>query len=164
MSMPATPLKLSDVSLPRRSLDVGDLVTDEDPTSTGYRITGRIVSFIPKGEEFPSDPLLAMVDFGGRSHTRRTRSEIRSIFDKPMSAQIGFGAVWEREFITLTRRTNDPKLAWIEKRLQSLGIDSIREGESFHAPILKVPKEHHDVAWAVVDPIDDVPDDDPRWG
>ena len=95
VQMPATPLRMSGATIPRRALAVGDRVTDEDPTSLGYRHTGRIVSFIPAGEEFSSDPLLAVVDYGGRCHQRRTRSEIRSVYDKPTSAQIGFGAVWE---------------------------------------------------------------------
>ena len=66
-------------------------------------------------------------------------------------------------WVTLTRRTNDPKLAWLERRLTLAGIDSRRQGESFHAPILQVPEADEDLAWDILDPVDGVADDDPRF-
>jgi hypothetical protein len=48
----------------------------------------------------------------------------------------------------LCKRTNDPKLAWIQQQLQARGIPSRRQGDSWHAPILQVPDEHVDAAWA----------------
>ena len=65
--------------------------------------------------------------------------------------------------ILFTKRTNDPKLAWLEKALTDHGIRSMRDGHSFHAPILKVGEEDFDAAWEILDRIDDIPDDDPRW-
>lgn len=62
-----------------------------------------------------------------------------------------------------TKRTNDPKLAWLECQLLKAGIPSRRSGFSFHAPLLEVPEEHLDAAWAILNPVDDVEDDDPRW-
>jgi hypothetical protein len=62
-----------------------------------------------------------------------------------------------------TKRTDDPKLMWLEARLTLAGIPHRREGRSFHAPILQVPRERLDDAWAILDPVDDVPDDDPRF-
>jgi len=46
------------------------------------------------------------------------------------------------DWVTLTKRTNDPKLAWIENQLTMVGISHRRNGESFHAPILEV-REHN---------------------
>ena len=66
---------------------------------------------------------------------------------------------WE----TFTRRTDDPKLAWLECQLLKAGIPSRRSGYSHHAPVLEVPEEHLDAAWAILTPVDDVEDDDPRW-
>lgn len=43
------------------------------------------------------------------------------------------------------------------------GIDSRRNGESFHAPILEVPEASLDLAWEILDPVDDVADDDPMF-
>lgn len=71
---------------------------------------------------------------------------------------------------TLTRRTDDPKLSWLEDRLKAHGIPSRRNGHSFHAPILEVPAEHTEAAWTILDavvemddgttiPLDDIPDD-----
>jgi len=67
------------------------------------------------------------------------------------------------KWTTFTRRTNDPKLAWLEGQLSEAGIKSQRNGESFHAPILEVPVDSLDKAWDILDPVDDLPDDDPRF-
>ena len=67
------------------------------------------------------------------------------------------------------RRTNDPKLAYIESLLTERGIPHRRNGESWHAPILEVPEAHMDEAWAllgmVIDgrQLDDIEDDDPMF-
>ena len=47
---------------------------------------------------------------------------------------------WRR----LTRRTNDPKLAFLEMCLDQLGIPHRRNSASAHAPIMEVPDEHFD--------------------
>jgi len=66
---------------------------------------------------------------------------------------------WER----LCRRTNDPKLSYLEAKLDEAGIPNRRNGCSFHAPILEVSADRIDDAWDILTPIDDVPDDDPRF-
>ena len=75
-------------------------------------------------------------------------------------------------FKQFTKRTNDPKLAWIERTLAARGIPSRRNGASFHAPILEVPAEHLDAAHAfLAEPfdgedgktVDDIDDDDPTF-
>jgi hypothetical protein len=74
-------------------------------------------------------------------------------------------------WVTFTRRTNDPKLAFIQDVLDVRGIPSRRDGDSFHAPILQVPAEHLDAAWALLSEdyfgdgvcFDDIPDDDPAF-
>lgn len=66
-------------------------------------------------------------------------------------------------FATFTRRTEDPKLAWLERELARAGIASRRNGASAHAPILEVDASRLDDAWAILDPVDDVPDDDARF-
>ncbi len=50
----------------------------------------------------------------------------------------------------LTKRTDDPKLAYIEKMLDKRGIPHRRNGESFHAPILEVPADRLDEAWSML--------------
>ena len=65
--------------------------------------------------------------------------------------------------VVFTRRTNDPKLGWLERRLVASGIASQRDGKSFHAPILEVPEECLNAAWVILDEVDDVPDDDPMF-
>ena len=72
---------------------------------------------------------------------------------------------WE----VICKRTDDPKLAWMERWFQSRGIPTRRNGHSFHAPILEVPAEHHDTAWKMLSEklprrrmtVDDMPDDHP---
>lgn len=67
------------------------------------------------------------------------------------------------KWVMFTKRTNDPKLTWIEEQLDALGIKHRRKGESFHAPILEVPENKLDDAWAFLDPVDEVPDDHPMF-
>lgn len=62
-----------------------------------------------------------------------------------------------------TKRTNDPKLAWLEQELAKEGIESRRHGESWHAPILQVRESDLDAAWGILTPFDDIPDDDPMF-
>lgn len=56
----------------------------------------------------------------------------------------------DQQWVMFTKRTDDPKLAWIERRLLARGIPSRRNGESWHAPILEVPVEHETAAWALL--------------
>lgn len=73
--------------------------------------------------------------------------------------------IWE----TFCRRTEDPKLAFIERELTKRGIPHRRNGRSFHAPILEVPTERSDEAWDMLSEdmfgdgrcFDDIEDDDP---
>lgn len=67
------------------------------------------------------------------------------------------------EWTMFTRRTEDPKLSWLERQLDKAEIPHRRNGESFHAPILEVPFNKLEAAWRILEPVDDVPDDDPRW-
>jgi hypothetical protein len=64
---------------------------------------------------------------------------------------------------TLTRRTDGPKLAWLEGQLDGAGIPRRRNGSSFHAPVLEVLEDRLDEAWKILDPVDDVDDYDDRW-
>lgn len=75
------------------------------------------------------------------------------------------------EWITFCKRTEDPKLAFIERILTERGIPHRRNGHSFHAPILQVPAEHEETCWQLLDSdyfgdgqrLDDIPDDDPAF-
>ena len=69
----------------------------------------------------------------------------------------------DMKYVQLTKRTNDPKLSALEILLDKAGINHKREGESFHAPILLVDALKEDEAWEILDPIDDIPDDDVQW-
>jgi hypothetical protein len=62
-----------------------------------------------------------------------------------------------------TKRTNDPKLAWLENQLDLAEIPHRRNGESFHAPILEIPAECYEHAWAILTPVDEIPDNDPQF-
>ena len=63
-----------------------------------------------------------------------------------------------------TKRTNEPKLSWLERQLDEAGVPHRRNGESFHAPILEVQYEDLDRAWEILAPVDDEPDDGERFG
>lgn len=70
------------------------------------------------------------------------------------------GGVKRGPWVTFTKRTEEPKLCWLENRLTKARIPWRRRGESFHAPILEVPREDLERAWKLLSPrIDDMPDD-----
>jgi len=70
-----------------------------------------------------------------------------------------------------TKRTEDPKLAWLECQLLLRGIPSRRPGYSFHAPILEVPEEYESAADDLLrerypgsrKSVDDIEDDHPAF-
>ena len=64
-------------------------------------------------------------------------------------------------YVLFTKRTDDPKLAWLERQLAAAGIKSRRNGESWHAPILEVKQKDLQAAWDILAPVDDLLDDDP---
>jgi hypothetical protein len=66
-------------------------------------------------------------------------------------------------WVQLTKRTNDPKLSWLERQLDKLGIPHRRQGESFHAPIMQVPQAHYTEALGLLVEVDDLPDDHRRF-
>lgn len=62
-----------------------------------------------------------------------------------------------------TKRTNHPKLAWLVQECRKAGLRVCVRGRSFHAPISWVHPEDEAAAWEILTPIDDIPDDDPRF-
>lgn len=73
-------------------------------------------------------------------------------------------------WVAFTRRTNEPKLKFIEGWLDNLQIPHRRNGASYHAPILEVPSTEYEVAYTEIlmaesdswqGIFDDVEDDDP---
>jgi len=77
----------------------------------------------------------------------------------------------ETKWVTFCKRTNDPKLHYLEQMLAARGIPSRRNGESWHAPILEVPTEFESDAWDMLGEeltpgdgrLDDMPDDHPAF-
>src|SRR5436853_4238145 len=53
-------------------------------------------------------------------------------------------------WVLFCKRTQDPKLAWIERELDKIGIPHRREGESSHAPILQVAEDREVEAEAIL--------------
>ena len=84
----------------------------------------------------------------------------------------------EYDWVNFTRRTDDPKLAFIEAQLATRNIPTRRNGHSFYGPILQVPREFLTEAWDFLQsPIgefyfgtnahitwDDLPDDHEAFG
>ena len=75
------------------------------------------------------------------------------------------------DWVMITKRTNDPKLSHFARLLTMSGIVSMRDGESFHAPILRVKRQDEEKAWAILTGdfgdgrvYDEIPDDDPMFG
>jgi len=64
------------------------------------------------------------------------------------------------EWVQFTKRTNAPKLTWLVLELRRLGIPCRLNGASFHAPLLQVLERDRDRAWSILNPVDDIPDED----
>lgn len=69
----------------------------------------------------------------------------------------------KEKWVVFTRRTNEPKLRWIQRQLFGRGIVWRHNGDSAHAPIIEVLKSDLEKAWEFLDPVDNIADDDPRW-
>jgi len=118
------------------------------------RLLGEIEAAV---EEVPIADLALSMDL--------TLSEVTELFARAAEvveaykSQVVPTDVWVR----FTKRTNDPKLRWLERQLTVAGIRHRRNGYSFHAPILEVPEHQEDAAWAILRPVDEVDDDDERF-
>ena len=66
-------------------------------------------------------------------------------------------------WIMLCKRTEDPKLTWLESKFAEAKIPTRRHGHSFHAPILEVQADFLDAAWRILALVDDIPDDEEFW-
>lgn len=86
-------LRLLDARLKRRQIDPGARVTAEDPTMPGYGKVGTVLCLLEA--EGNHTPVRAVVRWPNGTQGTYSRTEIRDVADMPLSAQIGFGAVWE---------------------------------------------------------------------
>ena len=68
------------------------------------------------------------------------------------------------EWHLFTKRTEQPKLGWLLRETREAGLRVVESGKSWHAPITWVHRDDLDAAWKILGPVDDVPDDDPRFG
>lgn len=119
--------------------DESDRVYMQDPNNPAARDDG----YVYIGQiAWPNDP----------------EADAREVLRKFVNIQ------WE----TFCKRTEDPKLRFIEGLLTQRGIPHRRDGESFHAPVLKVSVDYLDAAWAILSEdifgdgrsFDNIPDDD----
>jgi len=62
-----------------------------------------------------------------------------------------------------TKWTEDPKLDWLIRKCKTKGLRVFVEGKSHRAPISWVHRDDHDAAWKILGPIDDIPDNAPRF-
>jgi len=69
----------------------------------------------------------------------------------------------DTEWKCFTRYANGPKLLWLERQLDAVGIKHRRNLCNTHAPILEVDKEKIEDAQSFLDPVDDIPDDSPQF-
>ncbi len=77
----------------------------------------------------------------------------------PKCGEAGHAECDANKWTQFTKRTNDPKLGWIERCLADVGIPSRRHGASWHAPILQVPAWAEERADTFLRTIDDIEDD-----
>lgn len=77
---------------------------------------------------------------------------------------IGQRVTMSREnYVLFTKRTEEPKLGYLVKLCHEAGLRVEKRGMSFHAPTTYVHVDDEEKAWEILDPIDDLPDDDPMF-
>lgn len=68
------------------------------------------------------------------------------------------------EFKPFTRRTANPKLAWLMRKCKDAGLRVFIEGKRMLGePISWVHRDDEDKAWGILNPVDDIPDDAKRF-
>jgi hypothetical protein len=67
------------------------------------------------------------------------------------------------KWVLLTKRTDSPKLDWLLHACRAAGLRVVRSGRSFHAPCTYVHRDDYSTAWAILSPMDDLPDNSPRF-
>ena len=83
----------------RRKLEIGSDVTHEDPTSPRYGTKGSVTSVNVEVVE---------VRWSNGEFNIYSVSELRDIRDRPASAQIGFGAIWDQRDRNLREKEMNP--------------------------------------------------------
>jgi len=69
-----------------------------------------------------------------------------------------------KRWVVLCKRTEDPKLGWLEKTLDGHGIPNRRNGFSFHGPVLEVREDFEGKAQRILALVDHMEDDDVIFG
>lgn len=127
----------------------------------------------------PLCDIVAFIDEGGLlTEYREAEPTAENAFEDCSEEEIeavGVAANDTSAWVTFCKRTEDPKLGYIERLLDERSIPHRRHGESWHATILQVPEEFETQAWdllsLVVDHdeagnvirLDDIEDDDPMF-
>ena len=114
----------------------------------------------------PEEAAVAVHRFG---NTKRQGNPTKKPVKKAKAKATSFTGPGARvEWVMFTKRTEDPKLAYLEHRLTELGIPHRRSGDSWHAPIMEVLQQDEDRASELLSEkygrkktLDDVRDDDP---
>lgn len=127
---------------------------------------------VASGTTLPYSAWIGTIDRGGTTLYPAAYRPVgyneaaQALLDKAHAEVYKEGRVW----IDFTRRTGDPKLTWLQLQLEQMGIPSLREGYSYHAPIMKVPDSKLDEAWNLLHQpveedkdLDDIPDDHPMF-
>jgi hypothetical protein len=66
-------------------------------------------------------------------------------------------------YVLFTKRTGGAKLRWLLRQCEDAGLRVLREGRSWHAPTTWVHRYDEGKAWEILNPVDDIPDDDPQF-
>lgn len=88
------------------------------------------------------------------------RQRFQSVMTGIFTSVIGVPTSTQK-WTVFIRRTNNPKIEWLEEQLDALEIPHRRHGNLFHVPILEVPENKLASAQILLDSIDNTSDDDP---
>ena len=119
-----------------------------------YLVPGAVLAEIGYARAYPGRRPAYTASFLGQDLGEfRLKRDARAAIEREFGLFVG-------GWVQFTKRTDEPKLSWLEGKLAEQGIPSRRNGSSRHAPILEVDASQLDAAWNLLDELDDVADDD----
>jgi hypothetical protein len=133
---------------------LGDKLDPKELANTSQSM--QPVTFSLTQEEKEHDPEEVLLSLGGNAF-RRAQATLEEMRLKMESDNA-------KKWVVLCKRTEDPKLGWLERTLDGHGIPNRRNGRSFHGPILEVREDFEDRAQRILALVDHMEDDDVIFG
>jgi hypothetical protein len=130
---------------------LGEKLDPKELANTSQSMQSVMFSLTQEAEEEEEE---RDIDFGTAASAafRRAQSTLEEMRLKMESDNA-------KKWVVLCKRTEDPKLGWLERTLDGHGIPNRRNGFSYHGPILEVREDFEGRAQRILSLVDHMDDD-----